>query len=83
MIPSSTALTLTRFSYTRADDGGFETTSSGLRYQILKEGTGAIPSPGQSVNVHYTGWLDNFESDRKFDSSYDRRRPFSFRYLHK
>ena len=49
----------------RADGGGdFETSSSGLKYKIVKEGTGAIPSAGQTVNVHYTGWLDNFESPK-------------------
>ncbi len=34
---------------------------------------------GQSVKVHYTGWLDDFESPKKFDSSYDRGKPLSFR----
>lgn len=29
--------------------------------------------------MHYTGWLDNFESPKKFDSSYDRGKPLSFR----
>lgn len=29
--------------------------------------------------VHYTGWLDGFESPKKFDSSYDRGKPLSFR----
>ena len=32
-------------------------TPSGLQYEDLKEGTGASPSPGQMVIVHYTGWL--------------------------
>ena len=36
-------------------------------------------SPGQTVNVHYSGWLDAFESPKKFDSSYDRGKPLSFR----
>lgn len=30
------------------------------------------------MRVHYTGWLDDFESEKKFDSSYDRRSPLSF-----
>jgi hypothetical protein len=33
------------------DDEGFVTTESGLKYKILKEGTGGIPTPGQTVKV--------------------------------
>ena len=62
-----------------ADADGFITTESGLKYKVLKEGTGAIPEPGQTVKAHYTGWLDGFDSIRKFDSSRDRGRPFTFR----
>jgi len=29
--------------------------------------------------VHYTGWLDGFESPKKFDSSYDRGKPLGFK----
>ena len=57
----------------------FITTESGLRYKITKEGTGKIPDPGMTVQAHYTGWLDGFDSIKKFDSSRDRGRPFSFR----
>ncbi len=56
----------------------FVTTESGMKYKIIKEGEGAIPSPGQTVKAHYTGWLDGFDSIRKFDSSRDRGRPFTF-----
>jgi FKBP-type peptidyl-prolyl cis-trans isomerase len=65
-----------------AEDGDyadFETTESGLRYKVTKEGTGAVPEAGQTVKAHYTGWLDGFDSIKKFDSSRDRGRPFSFR----
>jgi peptidylprolyl isomerase len=50
-----------------------------LKYKVTKEGTGAVPSPGQTVKAHYTGWLDGFDSIKKFDSSRDRGRPFTFR----
>jgi peptidylprolyl isomerase len=54
------------------------TTDSGLRYTVLKEGTGDSPVPGAMVSAHYTGWLDGFDSIRKFDSSRDRGQPFKF-----
>ncbi|EEC49043.1 predicted protein [Phaeodactylum tricornutum CCAP 1055/1] len=57
----------------------FITTESGLKYKVTKEGTGAVPEPGQTVKAHYTGWLEGFESPKKFDSSRDRNRPFQFR----
>jgi FKBP-type peptidyl-prolyl cis-trans isomerase len=50
-------------------------TSSGLQYEDLKVGTGESPKPGQTVIVHYTGWLTN---GSKFDSSIDRGQPFEF-----
>ena len=52
------------------------TTSSGLKYIVVKEGDGASPQSGQNVTVHYTGTL---EDGTKFDSSRDRNRPFSFK----
>jgi FKBP-type peptidyl-prolyl cis-trans isomerase len=52
------------------------TTPSGLKYTILKAGAGAKPKPGQEVFVHYTGTLTN---GTKFDSSRDRKEPFSFK----
>lgn len=57
--------------------GGQElTTASGLKYTDLVVGTGAQPKSGQTVTVHYTGWLTD---GKKFDSSKDRNQPFSFR----
>jgi peptidylprolyl isomerase len=58
---------------------GFITTDSGLKYRDTKVGTGEMPQPGDTVRVHYTGWLDDFESEKKFDSSYDRRSPLVFK----
>lgn len=55
------------------------TTASGLRYEDIKIGTGAEAVRGKSVDVHYTGWLDNGgKKGKKFDSSVDRGVPFSF-----
>jgi FKBP-type peptidyl-prolyl cis-trans isomerase len=51
------------------------TTASGLQYWDIAPGVGATAVPGNTVSVHYTGWLTNGE---KFDSSRDRNEPFSF-----
>ena len=32
-------------------------TASGLEYVDIVEGTGTSSKPGQTVSVHYTGWL--------------------------
>lgn len=56
-------------------EGTLVTTDSGLQYEDIEEGTGAMPQKGQRVTVHYTGTL---EDGTKFDSSRDRNRPFSF-----
>jgi FKBP-type peptidyl-prolyl cis-trans isomerase len=51
------------------------TNPSGLQFEVLKEGNGAVAKAGQKVSVHYTGWLTD---GKKFDSSVDRGRPFEF-----
>ncbi len=54
-------------------------TPSGLQYEDTIVGTGATATKGQSVTVHYTGWLYNNETQgAKFDSSKDRNDPFVF-----
>jgi len=35
----------------------YVTTDSGLQYKDTKIGEGATPLPGDTVRVHYTGWL--------------------------
>src|SRR3954454_6729637 len=56
-----------------------KTTDSGLRYQDVKEGTGAKPEGGQTCVMHYTGWLwEDGKKGTKFDSSVDRGEPFKF-----
>jgi hypothetical protein len=46
-----------------------------LRYSDITTGTGAPAAAGKKFIVHYTGWLTN---GTKFDSSVDRKEPFSF-----
>jgi len=50
-------------------------TATGLGYVEIAEGAGARPRPGETVSVHYTGWL---KSGQKFDSSLDRGQPLEF-----
>ena len=57
----------------------FIETESGLKYRDVQVGTGESPIPGSTVRVNYTGWLDDFDSVKKFDSSYDRRKPLVFK----
>jgi FKBP-type peptidyl-prolyl cis-trans isomerase FkpA len=55
------------------------TTATGLQYEDTVVGEGEEAKKGQSVTVHYTGWLFNEgEKGVKFDSSLDRRDPFVF-----
>lgn len=50
-------------------------TRSGLAYIDEVIGTGAEPKTGDKVTVHYIGM---FTDGRKFDSSFDRNKPFTF-----
>jgi len=50
-------------------------TESGLQYWDITVGTGAVAKEGDRVRVHYTGWLT---TGKKFDSSVDAGRPFTF-----
>jgi FKBP-type peptidyl-prolyl cis-trans isomerase len=55
---------------------------SGLQYKILQtvESEDAKkPTVGSHVTVHYTGWLEeDGKKGKKFDSSVDRGKPFTF-----
>lgn len=51
-------------------------TQSGLVYEEMQEGTGQESKKGDTVDVHYTGWLTD---GTKFDSSVDRGTPFTFK----
>lgn len=50
-------------------------TESGLQYEIITKGTGAIPTSDKQVRVHYHGTLID---GTVFDSSVDRNQPAEF-----
>ncbi|TVQ01910.1 MAG: FKBP-type peptidyl-prolyl cis-trans isomerase [Planctomycetaceae bacterium] len=53
----------------------FSETPSGLRYRVLRGGSGNPPGPNSSVTVHYVGRLDD---GTEFDSSYRTGRKATF-----
>lgn len=55
--------------------GEVKTTPLGVKYETLKEGTGAVAKAGQRITVQYTGTLEN---GKKFASSRDRDKPYIF-----
>ncbi len=60
---------------TQVAESDYTVTATGLKYYDFVVGTGVQPRTGQTVVVHYTGWLTD---GTKFDSSLDRGQPFSF-----
>lgn len=48
----------------------------GLQIEDLVVGNGAEAVKGKNITVHYTGWLTD---GTKFDSSVDRKQPFTLR----
>lgn len=56
----------------------FTVTKSGLKYRILRKGSGNKPTSASTVTAHYKGWLDD---ETVFDSSYKRGEPASFPLL--
>ena len=51
---------------------GVKVTSSGLQYKVIKKGSGAKPTPSDTVKVHYRGTIAN---GKEFDNSYNRNQP--------
>ncbi len=54
------------------DNKAVQSTASGLRYEVMTEGKGAMPKDGQVLKLHYTG---SFINGQVFDSSVQRGEP--------
>ena len=73
---ASSSFTKQKVNLSNQTSEKFFTTSSGLQYRILNEGSGdENPKPESVVSVHYRGKLIN---GLEFDSSYQRNQPASF-----
>lgn len=59
----------------KIDSSRIKTAKGGLKYEIVKGGNGPKPKSGDLVTVNYSGFLLN---GKKFDSSVERDKPFSF-----
>lgn len=55
---------------------GVITRPSGLQYKVIKEGTGDMPKPTDTVTTHYSGTLID---GTEFDSSYRSGQPATFK----
>ena len=64
-----------KFLAEMAKKDGVKTTADGLEYEVEKEGSGAAPTPDDTVTVNYRGTLPD---GTEFDSSYKRKQPLTF-----
>jgi len=63
------------FLATNKNNPAVVTLLDGLQYKVITNGTGPVPTPFDTVTVHYRGWLlDGTE----FDNSYKRGEPAQF-----
>lgn len=56
-----------------SSSSAIQTLDDGLKFQDLVVGTGKEVQSGNTIAVNYIGYLEN---GQKFDSSYDRNKPF-------
>lgn len=62
------------------DFSTFTKSDTGIHHKVTQTGQGKKPFSGETVTVHYTGWLLDGENKvgKKFDSSVDRGQYFEF-----
>lgn len=58
--------------FSRLKTGEIRITASGLRYQVIEPGKGALPKADELVEIHYAGWLS---SQRVFDETFTHGAP--------
>lgn len=64
------------FIANKAKEEGIQKLDGGVLYKVITEGTGAVPTESDKVQVHYKGTLID---GTEFDSSYSRETPATFR----
>lgn len=57
-------------------ESSLKTTPEGLKYMIVKEGTGEVPKTGDMVEVNYVGGLTN---ELEVDASFNKGQPYVYR----
>ena len=86
LLPLALLLAAGVFSITACSEKAAAQKKAGVVAELVKTdiqlGEGAEATAGQTVSVHYTGWLydETFlnHKGKKFDSSHDRNQPFDF-----
>jgi peptidylprolyl isomerase len=78
-VAATAVVAVTIFAALPAQAQQERTMPSGLKITDVKAGAGEPAKSGQTVSVHYTGWLyEGGMKTKKFDSSRDRGQPFEF-----
>lgn len=62
-------------AFSMSDEKKLVTTKSGLKYEVIKEGTGKTPTERDQVAAFYTGWRTD---GKEFDSAHRRGQPMPF-----
>jgi len=73
--PSGNPAAFTNPKFYLPTESELTTTASGLKYMVIREGSGTPPTATDRFTAHYCGWYTNGEV---FDSSYSRNEPLNY-----